>query len=51
MGQHHVLSSVQRCKSACGLCKGAKVGWQVAGGGWEHIRGKVADTGGGWRDR
>ena len=44
--------SVQKCKSACGLCKGAKGGWwRLAVGGWEHIRGKVADTGGGWRPR
>jgi hypothetical protein len=43
-----VPSSVQKCKSACGLCKGANVRcWRLAVGGWEHIRGEAVDTGGG----
>ncbi len=51
-GWHLVPSSVQKCKSAYGLCKGANVRcWRLAVGGWEHIGGEAVDTGGGWRER
>ena len=34
-GLDRVASGVQKCKPAYGLCKGAKVGCNVSGGGWQ----------------
>ena len=32
-----IRETVQRCKSACGLCKGAKVKIPFSGGGWQPL--------------